>query len=63
MGGRELVKRQRGHKARLELTCEQSAILEKEPARQRAARPSRTRPSGREQRTYDQIARHASRPR
>ncbi|GAA1625060.1 hypothetical protein GCM10009733_022180 [Nonomuraea maheshkhaliensis] len=31
--------------------------LEKEPARQRAARPSKTRPSGREQRTYDQIAR------
>ncbi|WP_405146960.1 transposase [Sphaerisporangium sp. NBC_01403] len=31
--------------------------LEKKSARQRAARPSKTRPSGREQRTYDQIAR------
>ncbi len=31
--------------------------LEKKSARQRAARPRKTRPSGREQRTYDQIAR------
>ncbi|MBB4941791.1 putative transposase [Streptosporangium album] len=31
--------------------------LEKTSARRRAARPKRTRPSGREQRTYDQIAR------
>ncbi|MFJ2031753.1 RNA-guided endonuclease InsQ/TnpB family protein [Streptosporangium sp. NPDC087985] len=31
--------------------------LEKTSARRRAARPKKTRPSGREQRTYDQIAR------